>query len=95
MYLHENEATNKMKIVTVLEKEQIPDPKFLADFEVLDRAYPDVDMEYITLVGKFTPELVENLSNKWSIPKNFMFISSPGDRFSYRVDELGRVRLVL
>ncbi|WP_312175657.1 amino acid permease, partial [Chryseobacterium sp.] len=95
MYLHENEVTNKMKIVTVLEKEQNPDPKFLADFEVLDRAYPDVDMEYITLVGRFTPELVEELSQKWGIPKNFMFISSPGDRFSYRVDELGGVRLVL
>jgi hypothetical protein len=25
---------------------------------------------------------------KWSIPKNFMFIGSPGDRFSYRVAEL-------
>lgn len=95
MYLHENEVTNKIKIVTVLDKEQHPDPKFLSDFDTLDRAYPDVDMEYITLVGQFTPALVDELSHKWNIPKNFMFISSPGERFSYRVDELGGVRLVL
>ena len=95
MYLHENEVTNKMKIVTVLKEQQQPDPKFLADFDTLDRAYPEVDMEYITILGNFTPELVEELSNKWGIPKNFMFISSPGEKFSYRVDELGGVRLIL
>ncbi|WP_312902946.1 amino acid permease, partial [Chryseobacterium taichungense] len=95
MYLHENEVTNKMKIVTVLDEEQSPDPKFIADFDTLDRAYPEVDMEYITIIGKFTPDLVDQLSTKWNIPKNFMFISSPGERFSYRVDELGGVRLIL
>lgn len=95
MYLHENEVTNRMKIVTVLDEARKPDPKFLADFDTLDRAYPEVDMEYITLVGEFTPEFVDNLSKKWDIPKNFMFISSPGDRFSFRVDELGGVRLIL
>ncbi|WP_027388395.1 APC family permease [Chryseobacterium gregarium] len=95
MYLHENEVTNKMKIVTILHEAQQPDPKFLADFDTLDRAYPEVDMEYVTILGDFTPELVEELSNKWGIPKNFMFISSPGEKFSYRVDELGGVRLIL
>lgn len=95
MYLHENEVTNKMKIVTVLHEAQQPDPKFLADFDTLDRAYPEVDMEYVTLLGDFTPELVEDLSRQWGIPKNFMFISSPGEKFSYRVDELGGVRLIL
>lgn len=95
MYLHENEVTNKIKIVTVLHEAQQPDPKFLADFDTLDRAYPEVDMEYVTLLGEFTPELVEEISHKWGIPKNFMFISSPGEKFSYRVDELGGVRLIL
>lgn len=95
MYLHENEVTNKMKIVTILHEAQQPDPKFLADFDTLDRAYPEVDMEYVTILGDFTPELVEDLSRQWGIPKNFMFISSPGEKFSYRVDELGGVRLIL
>ena len=47
------------------------------------------------MIGSFGPELIERLSKEWSIPKNFMFISSPGEKFSYRVEELGGVRLIL
>ena len=95
MYLHENETTNKIKIVSVLKEYQKPTEQFLADFDALDRAYPEVDMEYIIEQGEFTPEKVDELSKKWHIPKNFMFISSPGDRFSHRVEDLGGVRLIL
>lgn len=42
-----------------------------------------------------TPELIEELSVKWNIPKNFMFVPSPIDRFSSRVSDLGRVRLIM
>lgn len=95
MYLHENEVTNKIKIVSILKDHQDPSTQFLNDFDALDRAYPEVDMEYIIEIGEFTPEKVDELSKKWNIPKNFMFISSPGDKFSHRVEDLGGVRLVL
>lgn len=95
MYLHENEVTNKIYIVSILEEYQNPTKQFLADFEALDRAYDEVDMEYIIEEGSFTPEKVEELSQKWNIPKNFMFIASPGERFSHRVEDLGGVRLIL
>ncbi len=95
MYLHENETTNKIKIVSVLKEYQKPSEQFLVDFDALDRAYPEVDMEYIIEQGEFSPEKVDELSKKWNIPKNFMFISSPGDRFSHRVEDLGGVRLIL
>jgi amino acid transporter len=95
IYLQENEITRKIRIVTVLSEHQPPPEQFLKDFEVLDRAYPEIKMEYITLEGKFGPELIDQLSQEWKVPKNFMFISSPGDTFSYRVEELGGVRLIL
>lgn len=95
MYLSENEVTNKIKIVSILKEHQDPTPQFLADFDALDRAYPEVDMEYIVELGAFTPEKVEELSKRWSIPKNFMFISTPGERFSHRVEDLGGVRLIM
>jgi hypothetical protein len=65
------------------------------DFEVLDRAYTEIAMEYVPIVGKFGPELIDDLSRKWKIPKNFMFISSPTEKFTYKVEELGGVRLIL
>lgn len=52
-------------------------------------------MEYVIEEGVLTPEKVDELSRKWNIPKNFMFISSPGDKFSHRVQDLGGVRLIL
>ena len=95
MYLHENEDTNRVKIISVLEKYESPTYQFLADFDALDRAYPAIDMEYIIEEGQFTPEKVEELSQRYNIPKNFMFLSSPGERFSHRVEDLGGVRLIL
>ncbi len=95
MYLHENEETNRVKIISVLEKYENPTYQFLSDFDALDRAYPDIDMEYIIEEGQFTPEKVEELSQRFQIPKNFMFLSSPGERFSHRVEDLGGVRLIL
>ena len=68
---------------------------FLDDLEVLDRAYPEIDIEFISMPGEFTPALVKKLSNDWKIPVNFMFIASPGDRFPYKVAELGGVRLII
>jgi hypothetical protein len=67
----------------------------LRDFEVLDRAYPEIKMEFIQLRGVFGPELIQQLSAEWHIPTNFMFISSPGDRFSHRLADPGGVRLII
>ena len=65
------------------------------DIEVLDRAYPEIDIEFIETEGVFGPEIIDELSVKWNIPKNFMFIGSPSDRFPYKVAELGGVRLIM
>ncbi len=95
IYVQENEITKRIKIVTVLKEHEPAPQQFLNDFDVLDRAYPYIKMEYITIVGAFGPPLIEKLSKEWNVPKNFMFISSPGEKFSYRVEELGGVRLIL
>jgi amino acid transporter len=93
-YVQLNETTRKLKIVNVKMEGENND-LLRKDLEVLDRAYPEIDIEFIELVGVFGPELINDLSIKWNIPTNFMFIGSPGDRFSYRVAELGGVRLIM
>ena len=93
-YVQFNETTRRLKIVNV---KQAGDNNDLLriDIEVLDRAYPEIDIEFVEIVGVFGPEIIEELSLKWGIPKNFMFIGSPGNRFSYRVADLGGVRLIM
>lgn len=95
IYVKENEITQKLKIVTVLQKEQQLNETFVRDFEALDRAYPDIKIEYIQLPGVFGPELIDKLSREWNIPHNFMFIGSPSDRFPHRLQDLGGVRLII
>ena len=95
MYVEENEITKKLRIVTVMQGEQRVTDAFLRDLEVLDRAYPEIAIQFVRIQGVFSPELVERLSAEWKIPTNFMFIGSPGDRFPYQVSELGGVRLVI
>lgn len=95
MYVQANEITKKLKIVTVLKEGQEPPKLFRQDLEVLDRAYPDIKIEFIELRGVFGPALVHQLSREWDIPTNFMFIGSPSDRFPYRLADLGGVRLVI
>lgn len=93
-YVQANETTKKLKIVNVM-KPGDDNEKLKVDIEVLDRAYPDIDIEFIEMVGEFTPQLIEELSQQWNIPMKFMFIASPSDRFSYRVADLGGVRLIM
>lgn len=94
-YVVENEFTNRLKIVTFLKPgEEFPD-ELLTDIRVLDRAYPQVEVELVKLPGQFGPDMIEKLSQEWHIPKNFMFIGSPGDRFPYQISELGGVRLII
>lgn len=94
-YIEDNENTKRIKIVNILTENESPPKKLMHEVDVLDRAYPDLDVDFIIMKGHFGPELIQELSSKWQIPKNFMFIGSPGDRFLYGIHELGGVRLVI
>ncbi|MBK0404248.1 APC family permease [Adhaeribacter sp. BT258] len=94
-YIDENEHTRRIKIVNVIKEGEIPDKKLIHEVDVLDRAYPSFVVDFVIIKGHFGPELIQELSDKWHIPKNFMFIGSPGDRFIYGLEELGGVRLVI
>lgn len=95
IYVRDNEITQKLKIVTVLHKEEELSEVFERDFEALDRAYPEIKIEYIQIKGIFGPALINSLSQQWNIPHNFMFIGSPGDRFPHKLEDLGGVRLII
>jgi hypothetical protein len=98
LYIKNNEHTRRLKIVHVTggssEEREVLE-KLEKDLEFLDREYPEIDIEFVKIKGKFGPELIQKLSKKWGIPVNFMFIGSPGDRFPYRIEELGGVRLII
>lgn len=99
LYILKNENTRKLKIVTVVDKKDENSETIMAslqnDIEFLNKEYPDIEIEFVKINGKFGPDLVHKLSDQWKIPINFMFIGSPGDKFPYRIEELGGVRLII
>jgi amino acid transporter len=95
IYVTENEQTRKLKIVTILPENTDISAGLKRDIEVLDRAYPDIKIDFVKLHGEFGPEIIQRLSREWKIPPNFMFIGSPGDHLPYKLADLGGVRLII
>ena len=75
------------------------------DFDVATNATPEQVRELFRncrLIGRrfrlahvhFGPEIIEILSRRLAVPKNYMFIGTPGDRFPHRVEDLGGVPMI-
>ncbi len=95
LYVRKNENTRRIKIVTIINDNVAVAKNLRNEIDVLDRAYPEIDIEFIELSGIFSPELIHQLSDKWNIPTNFMFVGQPGKAFPYRLEDLGGVRLII
>ncbi len=95
LYVRNNEHTNRIKVVTVVQDESEVPPRLKKDLKFLDEAYPEIDIEFVVQHGKFGPKLIQKLSKEWNVPTNFMFIGSPGGHFLYGLAELGGVRLIV
>ena len=95
LYVQANEQTRRLVVVHIYQDEaQIP-PNLSDDLKHIDRLYPKLRIDFLAVKGQFSPELIERLSRNLNVPKNYMFIGCPGDRFPHNIAELGGVRLIL
>ena len=95
LYVRSNEHTDTIRVVHVFKDEsKIPDT-LARDIKFLDDVYPEIHIEFIAVMGAFGPELIERLSQKFNVPRNYMFIGCPGDSFPHNIAELGGVRLIV
>ena len=95
LYVMENEQTSHMKVVHVYQEGEQPPPTLAEHLQEIDHLYPNLRMDFVAVKGDFTPALIELLAKRLDVPKNYMFIGTPGDHFPHRIEELGGVRLVL
>ncbi|NLP57272.1 APC family permease [Lutibacter sp. B1] len=95
MYIIKNEHTKRIKIVLALDKGDKVPANLPNEIEFLGKEYPEIKIDFNVIDGKFSPQLIRELSNKWKIPINFMFIGSPSEKFPYKIEELGGVRLII
>lgn len=95
LYVIENEQTDRLRVIHVYENEEDVPPQLAEHLEHIDRLYPQLRIDFVAVQGEFGPPLIEALAKKLNVPKNYMFIGTPGDRFPHRIAALGGVRLIL
>ena len=95
LYVLENEQTNHLKVVHIYVDEATIPKDLAKNLRTIDHLYPDLRIDFLAVRGHFTPEMIELLSERLGVPKNYMFIGTPGDRFPHRIEALGGVRLIL
>lgn len=95
LYVLDNEHTKRLKVIHVFEREEEIPPELAAHLQAIDHMYPNLRIDFVAVKGSFGPELITRLSRRLRVPKNFMFIGTPGDRFPHEIEDLGGVRLIL
>jgi amino acid transporter len=94
-YVLENEEIRHLRIVHVYSsKEGIP-VLLGENLKTIDRCYPQLKIDLVLVQGEFGPELIDRLSRRLGVPKNYMFIGTPGDHFPHQIESLGGVRLIM
>jgi hypothetical protein len=84
LYVLRNEDTHRIKVVTVV-KDEAEVPKHLAtDLEVLDRAYPSFEVDFVVLKGEFGPTLIDSFPWNGTFPKTSCSSPRPATAFPYR-----------
>ena len=95
LYVLKNEQTNRLIVIHVYDDEFSIPPELAEHLSTIDHLYPQLRIDFIAVKGRFGPELIERLSRRLGVKKNYMFIGTPGDRFPFRIETLGGVRLII
>lgn len=94
LYVRENELTDRLRIVHVYKNEEDIPSRLRENIKILDEMYPKHRIDLGLVQGTFNPALVEKLTEVFDVPKNFMYITTPSNRFPHRISEFGGVRLI-
>ncbi len=95
LYVLENEQTKRFTVIHCYEREEAIPADLAEQIRIIDRIYPEIRIDLVLVKGSFGPELIERLSRRLGVPKNYMFIGTPGDHFPHRIADLGGVRLIM
>jgi hypothetical protein len=94
-YVLANEQTQNLKVVHIYDDESNIPPGLAGQLRTLDEIFPEIRIDFIAVQGRFSPEIIEKLSTRLSVPRNYMFIGCPGDSFPHNLADLGGVRLIV
>ncbi len=94
-YVKQNEQTSNLYVVHVYEDKATIPPRLANDLTRFDQLFPEIKVNFVAVKGRFGPEIIDRLSRRLGVPKNYMFIGCPGDSFPHNLADLGGVRLIV
>lgn len=94
-YVSKNETTKRVKFIHIYKDEAEIPQNLESDIKWVDEAYPEIRIELEFIKGEFSPELIEEISGTHHVPKNYMFMGTPGDHFDFSIEDLGELRLII
>ncbi|MCX7749696.1 MAG: APC family permease [Clostridia bacterium] len=95
LYVKNNELTKSIKFIHVYDKVTNIPEDLEADIKWVDDAFPKIKVDFELVQGSFGPEIIEMISKKYGVPKNYMFIGTPGEHIPYSMEHFGEVRLII
>ena len=99
LYTIENEDTNTIMFCHFFtDREHPAHGEYLTYLEescaLLDAIYPKITVKLLLVQGDFTPLNVAELSDAINVPRYFMLMSCPTDKFPHQLSQFGGVRVV-
>lgn len=96
LYVLENEKTHWLQLVHLYEGNDAENMihRLEEECRVLDRIYPGMQLDILAVQGSFNRATIDVLSELLNVPRHFMFIACPGEKFPANIAELGGVRII-
>lgn len=95
LYVRDNEQNKRLRIVHCYDRSEDIPPHLMDNVRTLDAMYPDLRIDLLLVQSAFNPSTIERLARRLNVPKNYMFIGTPSDRFPHSLSDLGGVRLIM
>jgi hypothetical protein len=95
LYVLRNEQNKWLRVVHCYTDPSVVPADLGTNIGIIDHIYPELRIDLLLVRGEFGPALIERLSRRLGVPKNYMFIGTPSDRFPHSLDSLGGVRLIM
>jgi amino acid transporter len=95
LYVRQNELTKRVRVVHVYKNRKDVPEHLERNLKLLDEVYPEIRIEMVLAHGNFDPKTIQEISKRYRVPQNYMFIGHPSQNFPYRLEELGGVRLIV
>jgi amino acid transporter len=95
LYVLNNELTNRMLVIHCFTSDEDIVRELADNLKIIDRIYPRLRIDLLLVKGSFSPNLIDALSRRLGVPKNYLFLGTPDDRFPHNIEDLGGVRLIM